>query len=120
RIGGEPFYEAHLFLGYFDIPDVRRLYWITVHPYRGLLYCCPLFALSLLALLKPDRAWLRKNVVPALIVAFFILFYTSFNGWAGGFSVGPRYAIPALPFLFLFAVPAIQRYRTIALLLIAL
>jgi len=120
RVGGEQYFEPHLFLGYFDIPDPRRLLWITVHRYRGLLYCCPVFALSLLALIKPNRAWLRRNVVPALIVALFILFYTSFNGWAGGFSVGPRYAIPALPFLFLFAVPAIARFRTIALLLIAL
>jgi hypothetical protein len=120
RIGGEQYFEPHLLLGYFDMPDPRRLLWITVHPYRGLLYCCPVFALCLLALINPDRAWLRRNIVPALIVALFILFYTSFNGWAGGFSVGPRYAIPALPFLFLFAVPAIARFRTIALLLIAL
>ncbi|MGB7157597.1 MAG: hypothetical protein WBD40_06000 [Tepidisphaeraceae bacterium] len=120
RIGGEPFYEARLLLGYFDVPDFRRLYWISIHPFRGLFYSCPLFILCLLSLLKPDRAWLRSNVIPALIVGWFILFYLTFNGWAGGFSVGPRYAIPALPFLLLFALPAMQRYRGLAIALVAL
>jgi hypothetical protein len=120
RIGQEPFYEAHLFLGYFATPDPRRLFWITFHPYRGLLYCCPIFILCLMSLLVPARTWLRANIIPAIVIAFFILFYTSFNGWAGGFSVGPRYAIPALPFLMLVAAPAIARYRTIAIVLIAL
>jgi hypothetical protein len=79
-----------------------------------------MFILCLLSLLGAMRAWLRANVIPALIVAFFVVFYTSFNGWAGGFSIGPRYAIPALPFLMLFAVPAIGRYRSIAVVLIVL
>jgi hypothetical protein len=118
RIGGEPFYEPHLLLGYFGRPDLRRLYWITFHPFRGLFYSCPVFILCLLSLLTPERARLRKNLIPALVVAYFVLFYLTFNGWAGGFSVGVRYAIPALPFLFLFAVSAIARYRTIALVLI--
>ncbi|HEV2294972.1 MAG TPA: hypothetical protein VGR35_14050 [Tepidisphaeraceae bacterium] len=120
RVGREPFYEEHLLLGKFAWPDWRRLYWITFHPFRGLFYCCPVFILCLLSLLQPTRAWLRQLVTPALVVAFFVLFYLTFNGWAGGFSVGPRYAIPALPFLFLFAVPALARYRTIAIILIAL
>ena len=120
RIGGEPFYEPRLLLGYFGVPDPRRLYWITVHPFRGLLYCCPIFVLCLLSLAGATRAWLRANLIPALVVGFFILFYTSFNGWAGGFSVGPRYAIPALPFLMLLAVPTIGQYRAIALVLVAL
>ncbi len=120
RLGGEQFYESHLFLGYFGVPDPRRLFWVTFHPFRGLLYCCPLFILCLLSFLVPARGWLRSNLIPALVIAFFILFYTSFNGWAGGFSVGPRYAIPALPFLMLFAIPAIARYRTLAMVLIAL
>lgn len=119
-IGGERFYHPHLLLGYFDWPDLRRLYWITFHPFRGLFYSCPIFILCLLALLKPDRAWLRRNVLPAFVVAWFLLFYLTFNGWPGGWSVGVRYAIPALPFLFLFAVPAIARYRTLAIALIAL
>jgi len=120
RIGKEPFYESRLLLGYFDVPDLRRLYWITFHPFRGLFYSCPVFILCLLALIKPDRAWLRANVIPAIVVAFFVLFYLTFNGWAGGFSVGPRYAIPALPFLFLFAAPAFARYRGLAIVLVTL
>jgi hypothetical protein len=120
RVGHERFYEPHLLFGKFDWPDWRRLYWITFHPFRGLFYSCPIFVLCLLALLKPDRAWMRRNVLPAVVVTWFVLFYLTFNGWPGGFSVGVRYAIPALPFLFLFAVPAIPRYRTLAIALIGL
>ncbi len=33
------------------------------------------------------------------ILAFSLLFITTFNGWHGGWAVGPRYLVPAVPFL---------------------
>src|SRR6202043_3884270 len=44
------------------------------------------------------------------IVAFFVLFNISFNGWGGGWTVVPRYLGPAVPFLALPMVFGFLRY----------
>jgi len=44
------------------------------------------------------------------ILAFFLLFLMTFNGWHGGWAVGPRYFTPALPFLALPLVVGFVRF----------
>ncbi len=100
-----------LWLGVFDWPDPMRLYWLTLHPFRGLLYCCPVFLVPLFAIFRA-RNWKRpapESLLAGAIVATFVLFNLCFNGWTGGWGVGPRYLIPALPFLFLPALAGWQR-----------
>ena len=41
------FRDARLALGVLDWPDLRRLYWLTIHPYRGLFYAAPVLLLPL-------------------------------------------------------------------------
>jgi hypothetical protein len=55
------------------------------------------------------EAWLSLAVL-----AFFLLFIVTFNGWHGGWAVGPRYLVPAVPFLALPAVLAFQRAPVLA------
>jgi hypothetical protein len=43
------------------------------------------------------------------MLAFFLLLVMTFNGWHGGWAVGPRYLAPALPFLALPAVAGFPR-----------
>jgi hypothetical protein len=114
----EVFVHKHLFLGHFDWPDPRRLYWLTLHPLRGVLYLCPIFVLPLLSLLAP-RLPDRRAILPLLVVAYFLLFNLTFDGWTGGWGAGPRYLIPATPFLFVFVAPALTRFRVLVIALIA-
>ena len=103
------FQTPGLLLGMLDTPDPWRLVLLTFHPYRGLFYACPV-------LLIPLLSWQRRvplqaaNVVPFAVIAFFVLFNLSFNGWHGGWCVGPRYLIPMLPFLFSFALRGLRRF----------
>jgi hypothetical protein len=111
------FVNKHLFLGHFDWPDPRRLYWLTLHPLRGVLYLCPIFVIPLLSPLsarKPDR----RAILPLTVIGYFLMFNLCFDGWTGGWGAGPRYLIPATPFLFVFAAPALLRFRYVAIALI--
>jgi hypothetical protein len=105
------FLDSGLLLGMIDAPDPRRLWWLTFQPYRGLFWCSPMFALVLLG---PGRLHTRRRVAFCLAIAlYFLLFNLVFNGWTGGWGVGPRYLIPALPFLFVLVAEPWGRYRVV-------
>ena len=40
-----------------------------------------------------------ESVLFSVLALTFLLMNVSFNGWHGGSSFGPRYLIPAIPFL---------------------
>jgi hypothetical protein len=124
-LGPSIFYRPHLFLGLFDWPDFRRIYWISYQPMRGLFACCPEFVLCLFAplllLLQRKTTTLRLDLLVILpILAGYLLFYVTFYGWKGGDSIGPRYMIPVLPLLWMFALRPFQRWPIIATIAITL
>jgi len=112
---------GHLF-GLLDWPQPIRLFWLTFHPFRGLFLCCPVLLVSFLSirLCRPVWAVPLETAIPLAIVAYHFLFNMSFNGWTGGYGVGPRYLIPALPFLFSFALAGSRRFRIVTAALAAL
>ena len=50
-------------------------------------------------------------------LAFFLIFICHFNGWHGGWASGPRYLLPALPFLALPMAPVFTRCLRISCIL---
>ena len=113
------FQKQELVLGMLAPPDFERLYWLTVHPFRGLFYTCPVMILALLSL---PRKWrlgqmTLETFVPLAIIFLYFAFNLTFNGWAGGWGVGPRYLIPIFPFLFSFALRGFRSFTGPALVL---
>ncbi|MCX5660568.1 MAG: hypothetical protein NTW19_12715 [Planctomycetota bacterium] len=114
-------YESPLFrhkgllMGVLDWPKLERLYWLSFHPFRGLAYCCPVLALAPLGLIPgaTRTARLRLYLLPLAIASTFVLFNLSFNGWTGGCVVGPRYLLPAVPFIYVMVVHAYDACRWI-------
>jgi hypothetical protein len=104
-------------LGVFLWPQWEVLPAVLVSPFRGLFVGSPVLlagAYGLFAWLKSGRARAEAWLFAA-VLAFFVLFALTFNGWHGGWAVGPRYLVPALPFLALPAVFAFRRFpRTAA------
>jgi hypothetical protein len=102
--------QGQLF-GILGWPEPIKLFWLTVHPFRGLFYCCPLLFLSLLSL-RPFRIRqiALETSIPLLVVAYHLMFNMSFNGWTGGWGVGPRYLIASLPFLYSFSLGGFRRF----------
>lgn len=104
---------APAFLGMFTAPSWFSAAVITVTPWRGLFWLSPVLVMSLVVM----TFWWRTGVLRAErwviggIALFFFGINICFNGYHGGFAAGPRYLIPAIPFLCLPLVPAFVRWR---------
>ncbi len=111
-----------LLFGMIGLPQPIRLYWLSFHPFRGLFYTCPILISGLLGLPSAEqlRQGVARSLLPLCIVGHFVLFNLCFNGWTGGWGVGPRYLIPIIPFLFLLAPVGVQRFPRLSVTLGAL
>ncbi|MCE9609462.1 MAG: hypothetical protein K8R23_04485 [Chthoniobacter sp.] len=116
------FKDPHGSLGMFALPRDYVAALITVSPYRGVFWLAPVLLLGVAGWI----VWLRGNSFSAearlgfAIFGWFFLVNASFNGYHGGFSAGPRYLVPGLPFLALPVVVGFVRWKKTALILLAL
>jgi hypothetical protein len=109
-------------LGMFGAPSGYVAGLLAVSPYRGVFWLSPV----LLGGLVGWFLWLHGKTFAAearlglAIFAWFFLVNASFNGYHGGYSAGPRYLVPALPFLALPLVVAFVRWKKTTLVLLAI
>jgi hypothetical protein len=103
--------QKHRHLGWFmglGRPVGHVLAEITVTPYRGLFYSAPWLALAVPGAVAWWRRGRRAEVaVAGSIVLLFVWLNASLVDWQGGWAMGPRYLIPAIPFLALLAAGVI-------------
>lgn len=99
----DPAYRAGYASGLFGIqtPGPRALLELTLLPRRGLLAYAPVLALAPLGWWS---AWRRpearaETLAAAATSASILLFAATTVDWSGGWSFGPRYLVPAIPFL---------------------
>jgi hypothetical protein len=82
------------------IPQVTTLARLLFDPARGLLIFAPILLVALAALPRARRAMSREAFLALILVpTALIVFYSGYPNWHGGWSVGPRYLMPAIPFL---------------------
>ena len=116
------FKDPHGSLGMFALPNPYVAALLAVSPYRGVFWLAPVLVLGVVGWI----AWLREKTFPAearlglAIFGWFFLVNASFNGYHGGYSAGPRYLVPGLPFLALPLVVGFMRWKKTALVLLAL
>ncbi|HEY7410878.1 MAG TPA: hypothetical protein VII13_09065 [Vicinamibacteria bacterium] len=82
-------------------PDPRVLYYILVDEYRGLFYGAPwlLLAVPGLVLLLRDPLHRGVGLVSGTVAVFYLWLAASLSDWHGGWAMGPRHLVPALPYL---------------------
>ena len=84
-------------------PTLAGIYGITFSPYRGLFFLSPVLLLALPGLVlmwREPRERLTAALLGAVILGF-ILYVGSYRYWSGGDAIGPRFLVPAVPFLML-------------------
>ncbi|HEY2343240.1 MAG TPA: hypothetical protein VGH90_09440, partial [Chthoniobacteraceae bacterium] len=109
------FKDTEGFLGMFGPPSPYVISYLLVSPIRGLLFFSPVLILSIYGFV----VWFRQKLAPEALLClamagWFFFIIACFNGYHGGFSAGPRYLIPCIPFLALALGPAFARLRWLA------
>lgn len=96
-----------------SMPDPTVLAALLFSCARGLIFIMPVLCLSLAGFRTWTRGsklasgigarpeWSAEGVTVAFIVIGYLLMNAGFYGWHGGWAFGPRYLVPALPFLIL-------------------
>jgi hypothetical protein len=95
--------QAQGFLG-ITYPHLDAVWQMTFGPYRGLFLLSPFLLLAVpgfVLLFRQRAAWRSEAILWLGIVAVYFFFAMSYFAWDGGYSLGPRHFIPALPFLVL-------------------
>jgi hypothetical protein len=82
------------------IPSLTRALRLLFDPSRGLFIFSPVLLLALIALWRRPAplsrsGWSALTGVPLSL----LILYSGYPNWHGGWSVGPRYLVPAMPFL---------------------
>jgi hypothetical protein len=93
----------------FVAPNLMRLLGLLISPNRGLFIYTPAAALALTGLVSWRRH--RAAWIPYLAAGTlgYLLLYSSYVGWWGGHTYGPRFLIDVLPAFVLCAVPTVER-----------
>ena len=84
-------------------PDPAVIFYLTLHPALGLFWQSPVLILSLIGAWHMWRKSPYRLEAVVSISAFLslVVLFSGFYNWWGGWTFGPRYIIPMLPFLFL-------------------
>lgn len=123
HLGGLPYFAQGMSQGFLGLtyPKVRVLVGITLHPFRGLFFLSPFLVLAISGWKHLSRSGNRcEAYLCAAIVVSFLLFNASYFQWDGGYSLGPRHVVPALPFLALLAAGGIAHARKLGAMLVSL
>ncbi|WP_428269591.1 hypothetical protein [Haliangium sp.] len=97
----QPHRGQGFFMGLALVPDWGVVGQILVSDYRGLFYSAPWLVLAvpgLVVLFRRARFRAEAGVCLAVVLLFLWL-NASLVDWQGGWAMGPRYLVPAIPFL---------------------
>jgi hypothetical protein len=90
-------------------PFLRGLYGLTISPGKGILWYAPAIVLGLFGLRPFSRRWPHETVLCAGVPTGYLVLHSPYTYWAGGWCWGPRFILPALPFLLLPASALLDR-----------
>ena len=78
---------------------------LTVSPYKGLFWYCPILLLGLAGSVAFVRRWLWEGSAFLSVFVVHLAGYSRYWYWSGGNVWGPRYLLPVIPFLVMLMAP---------------
>jgi hypothetical protein len=119
---GDNFKTPGAFLGVFVLPRLDVLIAVLLTRYRGLFFLSPALILAIAGAvwMIRNRVAVRELAIALGVFGAFLLVVISFNGWHGGSAIGPRYLLPAVPFLAIPMTFVIGRMKSLTLALAAI
>lgn len=117
-IGGCAHKMGEGFMG-ITFPTLKRLYGITISPYRGLFFTSPVLLLAIPGFYYfYQMKEFRKEFYLCLLSSIgFLIFNASYAFWWGGEVIGPRHLVNALPFMLIPLGICLQKIRKISIFL---
>jgi hypothetical protein len=93
------------------LPRMDIAYQLLFSSYRGLFFTSPVLLLALLGFVFTIYGGRQRSEAIFIAGVFVVqlLMNCAFNGWHAGWSFGPRYLIPILPFLCLMLAPSFHQ-----------
>lgn len=85
-------------------PKLHALWFITLHPFRGILFWSPIMLAGIAGCVLATAQYGKRCIVGwmgLLVFIGYLLFNAGYYMWWGGWGMGPRFLIPAIPFLLL-------------------
>jgi hypothetical protein len=96
----------------FTTPILTGLYGLLASPGKGILEYNPILLLSIAGFFVkrwPNRAFM---FLVLSVASIYIVSYSAWAWWWGGGVWGPRFLVPIIPLLLLFAIPTLDRVTT--------
>lgn len=85
-------------------PNLAVMYFILIHPFRGLFFWSPVVLAGLVGCVLALRQYGKRFLLGAMglwcFVAY-VIFNAGYYMWWGGWGMGPRFLIPMLPWVML-------------------
>jgi hypothetical protein len=90
-----------LVLGMLGQPSLAAIYALLLSSYRGLFFTSPVLFLGLIAVfvMGYNRERRPEALLFGSVFFAYLLMNSAFNNWHAGWTFGPRYLIPAIPFI---------------------
>jgi hypothetical protein len=104
---GSPLQTGYHSLETFSNPLLSGLVGLLFSPGKGLFLYSPILILAAVSFPSFLRRHRAEALLTAGISAAYAFLYASWFAWHGGHSWGPRFLVPALPFLVLTLVPSL-------------
>lgn len=110
-------------------PRLSVLFYITFHPYRGLFFYSPFLIIGIIGILvkvfskyhaNQNLHSIKDSILALWVFISFLWLNSSYYMWWGGWTNGPRFLIPVIPFLTLEAAIFTYKNSNIKIILIIL